>query len=197
MLQCSLAKMLQVGLSAWECTWYMYHDTPEVFSVQSQCSCYTQIFESSLCLHIKLWKTALCLPETPPSIMMFVMCHKTQSLESVFGSKSNRNHQTSKTLFFSFKHQNFHQSQDYSRKQFSSQNHCFYLPSPPLKLIKNPSISWFREGECYCQEDRFPWAWKQLWLPPAPDPIEHFQTQRFQSITTPHSRTVMKWSGNF
>lgn len=118
-----------------------YHDTPEVFSVQSQCSCFTQIFESSLCVHIKLWKAALCLPETPPSIMMFVMCHKTQSLESVFGSKSNRNHQTSKTLVFSFKHQDFHQSQDYSRKQFSSQNHCFYLPSPPLKLIKNPSIS--------------------------------------------------------
>lgn len=108
---------------------------------KSQCSCYTQNFESSLCVHIKLWKAVVCLTDTPPSIMMFVTCHKTQSLESVFGSKSNRNDQTSETLFFSFKHQNFHQSQDYSRKQFSSQNHCFYLPSPPLKLIKNPSIS--------------------------------------------------------
>lgn len=118
-----------------------YQDTPKVFSVQSQCSCYTQNLESSLCGHIKLWKAVVCLSDTPPSIMMFVTCHKTQSLESVLGSKSNRNDQTSETLFSSFNHQNFHQSQDYSRKQFSSQNHCFYLPSPPLKLIKNPSIS--------------------------------------------------------
>lgn len=103
MLQCSLAEILQLGRQN-------YQDTPEVFSVQSQCSCYTQNFESSLCEHIKLWEAVDCLSDTPPSGIMFAMCHKTQSLESVFGSKSNRNDQTSETLFFSFKHQNFHQS---------------------------------------------------------------------------------------